>query len=146
MLCREVMKRHVYSATPNETVQSVARRMRDANIGLMPVCEHHGRVIGVVTDRDLAVRICAEDVRASATSVTEVMTSAVVACRPTAPVTRAEALMREHRITRVLITDESGFLCGVLSLSDLVFYEPAGRMGHTLRSVAERKYEPESGP
>jgi CBS domain-containing protein len=139
------MRRHVLKADPKETVQSVARRMRDANVGIMPVCEHGGRVIGVVTDRDLAVRICAEDVRTSTTLVTEVMTAGVIACRPEDPVARAEALMRQHRITRVLVTDSSGCLGGVLSLSDLVFYEPPARMARTLRAVAERKYEPGSG-
>lgn len=146
MLCREIMKRHVLSADPKETVQSAARRMRDANVGLMPVCEGAGRVIGVVTDRDLALRICAEDIRPSTTEISEVMTRAVIACGPDDPVQHAEALMRKHRITRVLVTDPLGYLQGVLSLSDLVFYEPTSRTGRTLRAIAERKYEPESGP
>lgn len=146
MLCREVMKRHVQSADPQETVQSAARRMRDTNVGLMPVCDRTGRVIGVVTDRDLALRICAEDVRPSTTEIAEVMTHGAITCGPDEAIQRAEALMRQHRITRVLVTDPAGRLLGVISLSDLVFYEPSARMGRTLRAVAERKYEPESGP
>jgi CBS domain-containing protein len=146
MLCHEVMKRHVFFADPNETVQSVARRMREDNVGLVPVCEHDGRVLGVVTDRDLALRVCAEDIRPSTTFVTEVMSRGVISCRSEDPVSRAEALMREHRITRVVVTDSVGQLCGILSLSDLVFYEPPARMGKMLRAVAERKYGPESGP
>jgi CBS domain-containing protein len=146
MFCSEVMKRYVQYADVTDTVQAVARRMRETNVGIIPVCEQGGRVVGVVTDRDLALRVCAEDVCASTTSVTEVMTTGMIACRPDDPVTRAESLMRKHRITRVLVTDDTGYLLGVLSLSDLVFYEPSGRMGRTLRAVAERKYEPESGP
>ena len=146
MLCQEVMKRHVFFAGPNETVQSAARRMREANVGLVPVCERDGRVVGVVTDRDLALRIRSEDIQPSTTLLEEVMSSGVISCRPDDPVGRAEALMREHRITRVVVTERDGSLCGVLSLSDLVFYEPPARMGQTLRAVAERKYDPESGP
>jgi CBS domain-containing protein len=120
--------------------------MREANIGIMPVCERNGRVIGVVTDRDLALRICAEDVRPSTTEIAEVMTRGAIACGPDDSVQRAEALMRKHRITRILVIDGSACLLGVISLSDLVFYEPTSRMGRTLRAIAERKYEPERGP
>ena len=104
-----------------------------------------GRVVGVVTDRDLALRICSEDIRPSTTLLSEVMSSGVISCRPEDPVTRAEALMRKHRITRVVVTRHDGSLAGVLSLSDLVFYEPPARMGRTLRAVAERKYD-QGGP
>jgi len=140
------MKRYVQSIDVSDTVQVAARRMREANVGILPVCEANGRVLGVVTDRDLAVRVCAEDLEASTTKVASVMTSAVLSCKPDDPVGRAEALMRKHRITRVIIIDDAGALAGVLSLSDLAFYEPSARAGRTLRAVSERKYEPESGP
>ena len=146
MLCAQIMKRHVHSVDPTETIQSTARRMRDANVGLMPVCDTAGRVIGVVTDRDLALRVCAEDVRPSTTEVAEVMTHGAFTCAPEDSVERAEAVMRKHQITRVPIIDGDGCLVGLLSLSDLVFYESSARAGRTLRTVAERKYEPESGP
>jgi CBS-domain-containing membrane protein len=146
MLCREIMRRHVHRTRSTETVQSVARRMRDANVGIMPVCEPNGRVIGVVTDRDLALRTCAEDLRASTITMAEVMTPDVIACGPDDPVGRAMGRMRTYRITRVFVLDEERCLLGLISLSDLAFYEPTARMGRTLRAVAERKYEPERGP
>lgn len=146
MLCSEVMRRFVLAVRPDDTAQTAARRMREETLGIMPVCEADGRVVGVVTDRDLAIRLCAEDLRASVTTVGEVMTQNVIACRSTDRIDEAEAAMREHRITRILVTDEAGTLCGILSLSDLVFYEPSARVGRTLRAIAERKYIPRSGP
>lgn len=145
MVCSEVMRRFVQWISPQESVQAAARKMRDANVGLMPVCDEGSRVIGVVTDRDLAVRACAEDLSPTRTKVSEVMTVDVIACRPGDSIEKAGASMREHHITRVLVTDEDGMLCGLVSLSDLVFYEPSARVGRTLRAIAERKYIPEGG-
>lgn len=145
MLCSEVMRRFLLWVSPTDTVQVAARRMRDNNLGLMPVCDVGNHVVGVVTDRDLAVRTCAEDLPAAHTSVAKVMTNDVIACRAGDSVEKAESLMREHHVSRVLVTDDSGGLCGILSLSDLVFYEPSARIGRTLRGIAERKYIPEDG-
>lgn len=143
MRCDEIMKRDVRTVREDADVASAARLMRDADVGFLPVCGADGRVVGVITDRDIAVRVCASDLAASRTKVTDVMTRAALSCEPTHTLAHAESLMREHRVTRVLVVDEAGVPAGVVSLSDLAQYEPTSRIGHVVRDVTERKYAPE---
>jgi CBS domain-containing protein len=108
------------------------------------VCDARGRVVGVVTDRDLAVRVCAQGGMAEETLVGSVMTPDVVACRPGHPVGHAERLMSRHHVSRVFVTRRDGVLVGVLSLSDVAQFERPARVARTLAAIAERKYRPES--
>lgn len=141
--CREIMKRPVLCVRKNDTVQSATRLMRDQDLGFLAVCDERGLVMGVLTDRDVAMRLCATDERPSEVPVDSAMTRNVIACRPTDRIARAIALMRRYRLTRVLVTDALGSPLGVLSLSDIAQYERPWKIGHTLRTVAERKYSPE---
>ncbi|HVH46909.1 MAG TPA: CBS domain-containing protein [Labilithrix sp.] len=140
--CSEIMQAPVRWVSENDTVQTAARMMRDADVGFVPVCRN-GAVVGIVTDRDIATRACAEDIVASVARVSEVMTHGAFACSPDSPVARAETLMREHRITRIVITDELSRPVGVVGLSDLAQYEAPAKVGRTLQTVAQRKYAPE---
>src|SRR5438045_164177 len=118
MKCSEVMKKDVECARVGETVAAVALRMRDCNIGFLPVCDAGGRVVGTVTDRDLATRVLAECCPPD-TRVDMVMTARVVACDPSDDLKRAEELMSQYKISRMICADESCRPIGVISLSDI---------------------------
>ncbi len=141
--CREIMKRPVVCVRKGDTVQAAAQAMRDHDLGFVAVCDERGVIVGVLTDRDVTTRVCATGERACETAVERVMTSSVIACRPTDRLSRAIALMRQHRLTRVLVTDTLGAPAGVVSLSDIAQYERPWKIGRTLQVVAERKYAPE---
>jgi CBS domain-containing protein len=141
--CREIMKRPVLCVRNDETVQDAAQLMRDHDLGFVPVSDAGGVVIGVLTDRDVVTRVCASGERSCDLRVETIMTRDVIACRATDRLSRAIALMRRHRLTRVLVTDTVGRAVGVISLSDLAQYERPWRIGRTLQTVAERKYAPE---
>lgn len=143
MQCRQIMKRDVHTVTAIEDALLAARIMRDHDVGFLPVCDEAGRVIGALTDRDLALRVCAEDSRAASTPVGAVMTHGAISCRPTQAVSHAERLMRRHQLTRIIVVDDQDRPVGVVSLSDVAQYEPVSRVGRTLRTVAQRKYAPE---
>jgi CBS domain-containing protein len=142
VLCREIMKRPVRCIHADASVQVAARIMRDTDVGFVPVLDERGAVVGVLTDRDLATRICAEDLTASRVRVANVMTRGLVSCRPDDRLVRALASMRRHRLTRILITDPNGVPVGVLSLSDVAQYIAPSKIGRTLQTIAERKYAP----
>src|SRR2546427_2290109 len=89
MRCEDIMKRDVECVDPTQSVQEAARRMREANVGILPVCDSSKKVLGAITDRDIAIRIVAEG-RPPTTAAGDVMTREVVACRPDADVTDAE--------------------------------------------------------
>src|SRR6185295_2315560 len=123
MRCDEIMKRTVECVGTGDTVQAAARKMRDDNIGFLPVCEGDRKVLGTITDRDIAIRACADDRPASSTRVADVMTRTVISCRPTDDLERAQQLMSKHHKSRMLIADDGGRLVGVISLSDIAQHE-----------------------
>ena len=138
MRCSDLMKSDVACVTPLTTVQEAGRLMRERNIGFLPVCGAAGEPLGAITDRDLATRVCAEGL-SSKTLVREIMTDGTVACRATDPLTLAERLMSGHRISRVMVTDDSGVLVGVISLSDVLEVDNDRRAARTIRSVVQRE-------
>ncbi|GAO01391.1 CBS domain-containing protein [Anaeromyxobacter sp. PSR-1] len=139
MTCDELMTRDVLSVRPLERVDAVARRMRDENLGFAPVCTDDGRPVGAVTDRDIALRVCAEDRRAGRTHVEEIMTRELLTCRAEDDVRSAEERMEGRRKHRILVLDREGRLAGVISLADLAAREDAARAMQTIRRVVERE-------
>src|SRR5262245_50513749 len=138
MRCDQIMKRTVEYVTAKDSIQVAARKMRDKNVGFLPVCEDGAKVLGTITDRDIAVRACADDRSASKTRVGDVMTRDIVSCRPSDEVSKAEELMSKHQKSRMLCIDDSGKLVGVISLSNIAQHEPEGG-AKTLRAVASRE-------
>jgi CBS domain-containing protein/uncharacterized protein (DUF2267 family) len=138
MLCSELMKREPVCVLSDTTVQTAAQRMDDENIGFVPVCDTSGKVLGTLTDRDIALRVVAKALPA-ATRFPDVMTREVVACRPEEDIQQAEERMRRAQKSRIVCTDPAGRLVGVISLSDIARNEPDDRVAGTLRAVAMRE-------
>lgn len=137
MLCRDMMHRPVESCRADETIVSAARKMRDRNIGFLPICDRTGRAIGVLTDRDIALRVCAEG-HPGSTPVSDAMTRELISCLPGDDLDRAEGLMRDHRKSRVLVLDDEGRPAGIISLADLARRDVHGA-ARTLHDVAARE-------
>ena len=139
MLCLDLMKTEIETFREGDSVQEVARRMREVNIGFAPVCGADGRPVGTLTDRDIALRVCAEDRRASATRAGDVMTREAVTCHEGDPIEEAERLMARHRKSRIMVVDDDGRLVGVISLSDVVDEEEDDRAAETMRIISDRE-------
>jgi CBS domain-containing protein len=139
MQCAEVMKTDVVTVNPSDTAQVAARRMRDADVGFLPVCDSEGKVLGTLTDRDIAIRLVADDLPGGTCAVEDIMSREVIACRPADEIAHVEQLMAEYRKSRILVTDESGRLFGVISLSDVARLEGPRRTATTMRRVASRE-------
>jgi CBS domain-containing protein len=118
MKVKDVMTRHVECVGPDETIQAAARKMRDLDVGPMPICDHD-RLVGMVTDRDLAVRAVAEGRDPTACHVSEVMTPDVVYCFEDQDVTDAADTMAARQIRRLLVLNRDKRLVGIVSLGDL---------------------------
>ena len=137
MRLQEIMKVKVECVSPRDTVQAAACRMRDENIGFLPVCDQSKKVLGTVTDRDLAIRVLANSSPPN-TRVEEVMTHEVVSCRPDDELRKVEELMAKNHKSRMVCLDSNGRLAGVISLSDIAQAD-MGRASQTLRQVSERE-------
>jgi CBS domain-containing protein len=139
MMCQEIMTRAIVAFRETDRVDAAARRMASENIGFAPVCDEEGAPIGAVTDRDIALRVCAHDRRAGRTHLAEIMTRELLTCRASDDVAVAEALMSEKHKNRIMVLDDEGRLAGILSLADLVERDREGRTLATLRRVLERE-------
>ena len=118
MKLREIMTDKIVGIDPRESVAVAARTLARHNIGVLPVCTADGRLCGIVTDRDLVTRCIAAGKRPEATTVREIMTSAVVTASPDTDTVAAAWLMGQRQIRRLPVL-ENGRLCGLVSLGDL---------------------------
>lgn len=137
MRCSQLMEREILTCADTDTVFYVAQMMRDRGIGFVPVCDMSGRMIGAVTDRDLATRALAAGLPGT-TAVREVMTVGAVTCRSDEELEVAERLMAQHQKGRIVCTTD-GRPVGVISLTDIFEVEPAERAARVLRSIASRE-------
>lgn len=138
MRCDELMKHNVECISQQDSAQHAGERMRSLNIGFLPVVDLDGRVLGTVTDRDLAVRIVADNLPATA-PITRCMNREVVACHPEDNIQRAESLMADRQKSRIMVIDRNDKIVGVISLSDIAMVESDGRLGSAIRSVSQRE-------
>ncbi len=138
MKCADLMSKNLEWLTEKDTVIKAATIMAEAGIGFLPICDDRRRVIGVVTDRDLATRAIAPGIDLATTSAALVMSSPAVTCLPTTDVRDAEELMAQERKSRLVVIDEAGQLVGVLSLADLVEHAPSRASLETVRAVMWR--------
>ncbi|MBM7660064.1 CBS domain-containing protein [Bacillus mesophilus] len=119
-LLRDIMTENVATVSPSQTVQDAARLMSDYNVGSIPVVDQ-GRVIGIITDRDITLRSTAQGLT-STTAVSEVMSSHVIWGTPEMNVEEAASLMAEKQIRRLPIVEHDQ-LIGVIALGDIATNE-----------------------
>lgn len=109
---------------PNRSALEAARALENNNIGAI-VVQHEREVAGIVTDRDLTVRVLGQGLDPRDTRLTDVMTRDVATLPPDASRTEAVQLMRSHGIRRIPLVDETGVIVGVVTLDDLLADEAA---------------------
>ena len=118
MLVKELMTGAPVSLETDEPVAAAARLMRERNIGAMPVCDPDGRLVGMLTDRDIVIRCIASDRNAAETRVADIMTTGAVVAETKEPLEDALQRMEREQIRRLPVT-ENGRLVGMLSLADV---------------------------
>ncbi len=123
MLVRDVMTAHAEWIAPDISLTEAARKMRDENIGCLPVGEND-RLIGIVTDRDLACRAVADGADPNTTKAREIMTAGITWCFEDEDVKDATRRMAEKQIHHVPVMNREKRMTGILSLSDLALRAP----------------------
>ena len=139
MRCEEIMSQEVQWIRPDETVARIAKLMAFHNLGLLPVCNADGKAIGVITDRDIALRVVGKDRPAAKTKAGDVMTAPVQSVPPDCPVDRAGEMMVSAGVSRLLVLDGEGHLKGLVSLADMLVHESAGHALDTARGIYARE-------
>jgi CBS domain-containing protein len=119
--CDEVMTKYPVYGLPNDTVKKVAKLMKRQNIGSVPIVENEQtrRLVGIVTDRDLALKVVAKGRDAKSTKVEKVMTRQVVTCRAGDDVQQALDAMAERQLRRIPIVDDDNRIVGIIAQADV---------------------------
>jgi CBS domain-containing protein len=139
----ELMSKDPRTVTPDTPVSEAAQLMKEEDIGMVPVIERvggaetRGRLVGVITDRDIAIRTVAEG-RAVDSPVRDVMSSGVRTATPSDSVESVMELMGREQVRRVPIVDERGSLVGVVSQADLARKaKNEGRVERTVEQISQ---------
>lgn len=118
MQVKDEMTSKIEVINPGMSVKDASRKMRDLNIGVLPVCENN-RLVGIITDRDITIRLTAEAKDPGATKIKEVMTSKVEWCFEDDEVEKIAEKMESKKIRRLPVISHDKKLVGMLSLGDL---------------------------
>ena len=145
MKARDVMTANPTACRPSDDLRSVLRIMKSEDCGMVPITEGNGdnRVVGVVTDRDIALHLGANDSRPSEVRGSDVMTTDLVSVSPDADIKEVSRKMQEAQVRRVLVTDGTR-LVGVISTADLARASAHSRrdeMGEEVEKVMEKVSE-----
>lgn len=137
MLLQDIMTPNVECIGPDETVEAAAQRMRDLDVGILPVCEND-RLAGMITDRDIAIRAVADGCDPTTCRVRDVMTPDVIYCFEDDAVEDAEHLMERRQVRRLLVLNRKKRLVGILALGDIAVRTADDRQaGAVLHAVSE---------
>ena len=119
--CEEVMTKKTVCCLPNDTVAKAAQLMKHENVGAIPVIENqqNQKLVGIVTDRDLALKIVAEGRAAKSTPVQAVMTRELVTCHPEDDLQIALDAMSEHQLRRIPIVNKDNKILGIIAQADV---------------------------
>jgi CBS domain-containing protein len=138
MKCSDIVSKNVEFLFEGDAVDRAAAIMAEARVGILPVCDGDGKVLGVVTDRDLVTRVMAKRLDARKTAVRDIMSSPALTCFVDADLTLAEELIREEGKLHLVLTRRDGTLAGVLSIAEIVENASTRDAMRTLRSVLWR--------
>ena len=135
MQVSQIMTPDPDTAQPQDTLQAVASRMNSGDYGSMPVVDG-GRLVGVLTDRDIAIRAVGEGLGPD-TLVSQVMTPDPVCVAADSDVEDAAEIMQEEQIRRLFVTDQDDRLVGVVALGDVALEDDEDLSGRTLEEISE---------
>lgn len=136
MKIREIMTPDAQCIRPDETLVDAASLMRQLDVGVLPVCDDDS-VVGMLTDRDIAVRAVAEARDPSNTLVREIMSPGTICVRDDDPVEDAVRIMEEHQIRRAPVLNRDNKLVGIVSLGDIAVDASAALSGEVLKFVSQ---------
>jgi CBS domain-containing protein len=132
---REVMTSKLCSIDTDKTVAYAAKMMRDEDVGIAPIVDGD-RLVGVLTDRDIAVRVVAEGRDPEQVKVTEVASRDVVTLDPQQDLDEALRLMARHQVRRLPVVEEDGRLVGVVAQADVAQEADERQTGEVVEQIS----------
>ncbi len=133
---REVMTSNPRTIGADELVAEAAKLMRDEDVGLAPVVEGD-RLVGALTDRDIAIRVVAEGKDPASTPVREVASTDVVTVDPEQDLGEALNLMAQHQVRRIPVVEQDGRLVGVVAQADVARKADERQTGELVEQISQ---------
>ena len=139
MKVRDVMTRNPICCLPTDSAMEAARIMKSRDVGAVPIVADRdsGRLIGIVTDRDLCKAIVAEGDSPQFTLVEKVMRRNPFTCGPEDSVESCERLMQKHQVRRIPVVDKNGRCIGIVAQADVALHAPPAQVAKTLVAVSK---------
>jgi CBS domain-containing protein len=139
MTCKEIMTPNPSCCLPSDTVAVAAQIMRRNDVGSVLIVSDHeeNRLLGIVTDRDLAIKVIADGRDPNVTRVDEVMSLHPVSCNENDRTSRALQLMAEHQVRRIPVVDDNGRVCGIVAQADVALHEDEEEVGRMVEQISE---------
>jgi CBS domain-containing protein len=133
---RELMTANPSAIDAEKPVADAAKLMRDEDVGLAPIVEGD-RLVGTLTDRDIAIRVVAEGRDPESTTVREVASTDVVTIDPAQSLDEALRLMAQHQVRRLPVVEEDGRLVGVLAQADVARHGDDSQTGQVVEKISQ---------
>ena len=135
----ELMTPNPACCTPDTAIEEVARLMRDHDCGEIPVVESDAasKLVGVVTDRDIVIRLIAQGQDVRTATAASCMTQPALSLPRDAQVSDAIEMMQAHQVRRLPIVDENGIVRGIVAQADLARWATSEQAGDLVRDVSE---------
>lgn len=133
---RDAMSTSVVSLDQQDTVLQAARLMADTHVGALPVLGEGGRLEGLITDRDIVLKVVALSHDPAQTRAGEIAHGGAVTVSPDAPLEDAVRLLKDNNVRRLPVLDEEQQLIGVISEADLARVLPSDQAGELLQAIA----------
>ena len=136
MAIRDLMTSNPATLEPSSTVADAAKVMASEDVGPVPIVEGE-RLVGMVTDRDLVVRVIAEGRDPNSTTLGEIASSDLVTIQPDTELEEATRLMSQHQVRRLLVTEDGGRLIGIVAQADIARALDEERTGAVVQDVSQ---------
>jgi CBS domain-containing protein len=136
---QDVMTERPRAVTPLTTAAEAAQAMATEDVGALPVVDE-SRIVGIVTDRDLTVRVMAQGLDPQTTPVGAVATTELVTVRPGDDLDTALHLMAVHQVRRLAVVDEGDVVVGVLAQADVALHGGDRQIGQVLEEISEPEH------
>jgi len=132
---RDFMSKNPCAIDADKPVVYAAKMLRDERVGLAPIVEGE-KLVGTLTDRDIAIRVVADGKDPESTTVREVATTRLITIDPDQDIDEAMRLMAEHQIRRLPVVEEDGKLAGVVAQADIAEHASAKDTGKVVEQIS----------
>ena len=119
MTCSDVMTKNPKTCAPTDFVQQAAQLMKTEDVGPIPIVGDNGKLEGIITDRDIVLKVVAEGRDPKTTKLADVMSTDLITCISDGDIEETLDLMEDNQVRRIPVVDASGRLVGIISQADI---------------------------